>query len=116
MATTNAMNYIAAADPAFFIQHGSADCNMPPVQGQNLADALGADRATYMLLDGAGHGGEQFATPENLQLVVDFLNQNLKQLLRSRGCCRTNLVALENQIYPAMPELGSITLNRGYQR
>jgi hypothetical protein len=27
---------------------------------------------------GAGHGGEQFATPENLQLVVEFLNQHLK--------------------------------------
>ena len=78
VATTNAMNYIDDADPAFFIQHGSADCNVPPVQGQNLADALGADRATYMLLDGAGHGGEQFATPENLQLVVEFLNQNLQ--------------------------------------
>lgn len=78
VATTNAMNYIDDADPAFFIQHGSADCNVPPVQGQNLADALGADRATYMLIDGAGHGGEQFATPENLQLVVDFLNQHLK--------------------------------------
>ena len=77
VATTNAMNYIDDADPAFFIQHGSADCNVPPVQGQNLADALGADRATYMLIDGAGHGGEQFATPENLQLVIDFLNQHL---------------------------------------
>ena len=42
---------------------------MPPVQGQNLADALGADKATYMLLEGVGQGGEQFATPENLQLV-----------------------------------------------
>ena len=78
VATTNAMNYIDAADPAFFILHGSADCNVPPVQGQNLADALGADRATYMLIDGAGHGGEQLATPENLQLVVDFLSQHLK--------------------------------------
>ena len=78
VATTNAMNYIDDADPAFFIQHGSADCNVPPVQGQNLADALGADRATYTLIDGAGHGGEQFATPENLQLVVEFLNQNLQ--------------------------------------
>jgi acetyl esterase/lipase len=78
VATTNAMNYIDDADPPFLIQHGSADCNIPPVQGKNLADALGADRATYMLIDGAGHGGEQFATPENLQLVVEFLNQHLK--------------------------------------
>ena len=78
VATTNAMNYVDAEDAPFLIQHGSADCNIPPVQGQNLADALGADKATYYLIDGAGHGGEQFATPENLQLVVEFLNQHLK--------------------------------------
>ena len=78
VATTNAMNYVDAEDAPFLIQHGSADCNIPPVQGKNLADALGADKATYYLIDGAGHGGEQFATPENLQLVVEFLNQHLK--------------------------------------
>jgi acetyl esterase/lipase len=78
VATTNPMNYIDATDAPFLIQHGSADCNIPPVQGQNLADALGAERATYTLIDGAGHGGSQFETPENLQLVLDFLNQHLK--------------------------------------
>lgn len=78
VATTNPMNYIDATDAAFLIQHGSADCNIPPVQGKNLADALGADRATYTLIDGAGHGGSQFETPENLQVVLDFLNQHLK--------------------------------------
>ena len=78
VATTNPMNYIDATDAPFLIQHGSADCNIPPVQGKNLADALGADKATYTLIDGAGHGGSQFETPENLQLVLDFLNQYLK--------------------------------------
>lgn len=42
------------------------------MQGKNLADALGADKATYMLIDDAGHSSKQFATPENLQLVIDF--------------------------------------------
>lgn len=78
VATTNPMNYIDAADAPFLIQHGSADCNIPPVQGKNLADALGADKATYTLIDGAGHGGSQFETAENLQVVLDFLNQHLK--------------------------------------
>ena len=77
VATTNAMSYIDPEDAPFLIQHGSADCNIPPVQGKNLADALGADKATYYLIDGAGHGGAQFETPENLQIVIDFLNQNL---------------------------------------
>lgn len=78
VATTNAMNYVDAEDAPFLIQHGSADCNIPPVQGKDLADALGADKATYYLLEGAGHGGSQFETPENLQLVIDFLNQHLR--------------------------------------
>lgn len=78
VATTNAMNYVDAEDAPFLIQHGSADCNIPPVQGKNLADALGADKATYYLLEGAGHGGSQFETPENLQVVIDFLNQHLR--------------------------------------
>lgn len=78
VATTNPMNYVDAADAPFLIQHGSADCNIPPVQGKNLADALGVDKATYTLIDGAGHGGSQFETPENLQVVLDFLSQHLK--------------------------------------
>ena len=78
VATTNPMNYTNATDAPFLIQHGSADCNIPPVQGKDLADALGADKATYTLIDGAGHGGSQFETPENLQMVLDFLNQHLK--------------------------------------
>jgi acetyl esterase/lipase len=82
VATTNAMNYIDAQDAPFLIQHGSADCNIPPVQGKNLADALaaaiGAENATYTLIDGAGHGGAQFQTPENLALVIAFLDKYLK--------------------------------------
>ena len=80
--TTNPMNDIDATDAPFFIQHGSADCNIPPVQGKNLADALGAaigpENATYTLIDGAGHGGAQFETESNLQLVMDFLDKHLK--------------------------------------
>ena len=80
--TTNPMNYIDDQDAPFIIQHGTADCNIPPVQGQNLADALaaaiGSDNATYTLIDGAGHGGTQFETQENLQLVIEFLNKHLQ--------------------------------------
>ncbi|MGL4648284.1 MAG: alpha/beta fold hydrolase, partial [Caldilineaceae bacterium] len=78
VATSNAMNYVDGNEPPFLIQHGSADCNIPPVQGKNLAEALGADLATYTLIEGAGHGGEQFAAAENLQIVFDFLNMHLK--------------------------------------
>jgi acetyl esterase/lipase len=80
--TTNPMNYITADDAPFLIQHGSSDCNIPPIQGQNLADALGAvvgaENATYTLIDGAGHGGAQFGTEANLALVIAFLDMHLK--------------------------------------
>ena len=80
--TTNPVNYISSDDAPFFIQHGSADCNIPPVQGKNLAEALGAvigtDKATYTLIDGAGHGGPQFSTTENMNLVIAFLDKYLK--------------------------------------
>ncbi len=82
VASTNPMNYLTADDAPFLIQHGTADCNIPPVQGQNLAEALsqviGADQVTYTLIEGAGHGGSQFSTADNLALVVAFLDMYLK--------------------------------------
>ena len=82
VALTNPMNYITSDDAPFFIQNGTADCNIPPVQNKNLADALsaviGADKVTYISLEGAGHGGSQFETAENLQLVISFLDTYLK--------------------------------------
>lgn len=80
--TTNPMNYIDAGDPPFFIENGTADCNIPPVQNKNLADtlstAIGADKVTYVSLEGAGHGGSEFGTAENLNLVISFLDKYLK--------------------------------------
>ena len=82
VALTNPMNYITADDAPFFIENGTADCNIPPVQNKNLAEALsaviGADMVTYVSLEGAGHGGSQFETDENLKLVIGFLNTYLK--------------------------------------
>ena len=78
----NAMTYVTDDDPPFFIQHGTADCNVPPQQSQNfyntLSSTIGADKVTLTLIDGAGHGGSQFSTPENLALVIDFFTRYLK--------------------------------------
>jgi len=82
VALTNPMNYITAEDAPFFVENGTADCNIPPVQNKNLAEALsaviGADKVTYVSLEGAGHGGSQFETSENLKLVIGFLDKYLK--------------------------------------
>lgn len=78
----NAITYITPKSPAFFIQHGTADCNVPPMQGQLLYDALvpaiGADKVTLSFIEGAGHGGLEFVDAANMQLIVDFLNKYLK--------------------------------------
>ncbi len=82
VALTNPMNYITSDDAPFFIENGTADCNIPPVQNKNLAEALsaviGADKVTYVSLEGAGHGGSQFETAENLAQVIEFLDKYLK--------------------------------------
>jgi len=78
----NPITYVTSKAPPFFIQHGTADCNVPPQQSQLLADALksaiGADKVTLTFLQGAGHGGSQFSDAANLKLVLDFLNKYLK--------------------------------------
>jgi acetyl esterase/lipase len=78
----NPITYASAKAPPFLIQHGTADCNVPPQQGQLLYDALapliGADKVTYTLLEGAGHGGSQFSDAANVTAVLDFLGGALK--------------------------------------
>jgi fermentation-respiration switch protein FrsA (DUF1100 family) len=50
--------YVSAKASPFLIQHGTADCNVPPQQGQLLFDALapliGTDKVTYTLLKAWG--------------------------------------------------------------
>jgi acetyl esterase/lipase len=78
----NPITYVSPTAPPFFIEHGTADCNVPPQQGKLLADALtpaiGADKVTYTLLDGAGHGGAQFSEAANVKGVIEFLDKYLK--------------------------------------
>lgn len=78
----NPENYITAADPYFFIQHGSADTNVPPQQSidfaEKLAAVLGKDKVTLEILEGAGHGGTQFDSEENVKKVIAFLDSVLK--------------------------------------
>ncbi len=76
----NPITYVSATAAPFLIQHGTADCNVPPQQGQLLYDALApllGDKVTFTLLEGAGHGGTQFSQAANLQLVLDFLARHL---------------------------------------
>ncbi len=74
--------YITADDPAFLIQHGTNDGNVPVEQSINFADALtkvlGSDAVTLKLLEGASHADRAFMTTENVTLVLDWLDAHLK--------------------------------------
>jgi len=74
--------YISKNDPPFFLEHGTADPMVPTEQSKNfyaeLVKVLGEDKVALTLLEGAGHGGPQFETPENLKKVFAFLDKYLK--------------------------------------
>lgn len=74
--------YITSDDPAFFIQHGNADKNIPITQSQNFSELLSAsiwkEKVTFIILDGAWHGTSEFNTTENLAKVFAFLDKYLK--------------------------------------
>jgi acetyl esterase/lipase len=74
--------YITGDDPPFFIQHGSADPLIPIQQSEQFAarlkQVLGPEKVVFESLDGAGHGGPQFADPNNVARVLDFLDQHSK--------------------------------------
>lgn len=82
VAKTNPMNYLTEDDAAFFIQHGSRDCRVPPIQSRLLAEALmetiGEDKVFFEEFEGVGHGGLEFRTDENYRKVLDFLDRFLK--------------------------------------
>jgi acetyl esterase/lipase len=82
VAKANPASYISGDDAAFFIQHGSADRNIPYTQSLNFSEALqaikGPDTVSYELLAGAAHGSSEFSTKANLDIVINFLDRFLK--------------------------------------
>ncbi|SHH63243.1 alpha/beta hydrolase [Clostridium grantii] len=78
----NPETYISEDDPAFLIQHGTADGNVPTQQSINFSDALvkviGEDKVQLTLLEGVAHGGEAFESESNLELVFEFLDKYMK--------------------------------------
>lgn len=74
--------YISSDDPIFYIQHGSADTNIPYTQSEEFANKLIAvlwkDKVIFEKLEWASHGGDQFDAEENLTKIFQFLDKNLK--------------------------------------
>jgi acetyl esterase/lipase len=78
--TANPITYITPEDPPFLIMHGTNDCTVPPGQSQLLFDALkeAGVEATLQFLQGAGHGGPEFSSPESEQLITSFFDKHLR--------------------------------------
>lgn len=74
--------YITSECPPFLIQHGTMDPVIPMQQSTNFAAAIankaGQDKVTLTLIEGAGHGGEQFEATDNMAAVFSFLDKYMK--------------------------------------
>ncbi len=76
----NPITYVDEDDPPFLILHGSKDPTVPLNQSEAMHDALTAAgvESTLHVIDGAGHGGREFASPEIRQMQVDFLRKTFQ--------------------------------------
>lgn len=78
----NPETYITSDDPPFFIQHGTADTNIPIQQSEGLAAKLnpvvGTGKVTFEALQGARHGDPMFMNPSNTAKVFEFLDKYMK--------------------------------------
>jgi acetyl esterase/lipase len=78
----NPETYITKDDPPFLIEHGTKDHLVPTQQSVLFAGKLetvtGKDHVKLVLLEGAGHGGPQFDSKENMETVFTFLDKILK--------------------------------------
>lgn len=80
VAKANPISYVDKNDPPFLLIHGIKDALVSPSQTLLLHTALlktGVPSTRYALA-GANHGGPQFSDPKVIQIMVDFLNENLK--------------------------------------
>jgi len=83
----NPESYIPFMDipssPYFFIEHGTLDPTVPKEQSihfaEKLTQKLGKEKVTLVLLHGAKHASAEFRTPENVQLVFQFLDKIFKK-------------------------------------
>ncbi len=82
VALANPTTYIDTGDAAFFIQVGDVDPLVPYTQSEHFYQALlaelGADKVSFELIEGAGHGGSEFDDPTNMDKIISFFDTNLK--------------------------------------
>ncbi len=79
-AKANPINYVTKDDPPFLIMHGTKDKVVIPNQSELLVAALkkAGVSVDYRPIEGAGHGGKEFFSRENQQLISNFFDKHLK--------------------------------------
>lgn len=82
----NPETYIDERSAPTLIQHGTSDPVVPVQQSiecaAKLKQSIGEDNVILELLEGAGHGGPEFTTFENVNRVLDFIDENLNNALK----------------------------------
>ncbi len=81
VAKANPITYVDKNDPPFLLFHGTKDMSVSPSQTLLLHNALrekGVSSTRYVL-EGAGHATSEFSDSQVINIIVDFLNKNLKQ-------------------------------------
>lgn len=82
LAAANPISYISDCMCPMLVQHGNADILVPFAQSELLVGAieekLGMGRVIWLPLEGAGHDGPEFKSPENMAIMYAFLDKYLK--------------------------------------
>ena len=81
VAKANPINYVDKNDPPFLLFHGTQDVAVSPSQTLLMHNALrktGVSSTRYVI-EGATHGSGEFSDPQVIKIMVDFLNEHLKQ-------------------------------------
>lgn len=75
----SAITYVNENTPPFLILHGDTDILVSPEQSKKFYDVLkqqGIDAELYML-EGVGHGADEFYQEEVLEIILKFLEKSL---------------------------------------
>lgn len=79
-AQANPITHISSQTPPFLLMHGDADLLVSPSQTQILFEALvekGVSAQRYVIKN-ADHGGAYWTQPQVMNIIINFLNQQLK--------------------------------------
>jgi acetyl esterase/lipase len=73
------MTYVGKDSAPFLIMHGDQDNTVPLQQSEVLAEALkkAGVEVKLQIIEGNGHGGPSFSSPENRKLIEDFFAKHL---------------------------------------